>query len=459
MYNVTRQHCVVTFLCLIPQARDLQLISTNNTVCSKHELTAEPSRQSFNLTIATADEVPAAEAVIAGLHGVQDAFSHLDHVQLLQAFVIANVISAEDITNQVSMLLKAATASKQGLSIAALHKLAGMRSWPVCLLQLLPVILSHASCLQENTVDVAALLNTDISAVLQRILLQVFGDLHAVWSDAVLTIMLLRLPYSAMQLLLSSDQLQVPSEDIVLYTAQRYLDAQEQEDEYVRARVQSALAELVRAPHLSDVMLHRAVLCTDSSKLLMGGYLTQLAHLLPLKLESTARGTCRAPKAVAGIKGIPAGWLLGQRQLVPATAGTVDWTLSVQQLKAACKEAYATQTPFRWRCPGWSAPVSGFAWALALDCRVDAGGVVISVEIEPYNTHSDFIFDLSFDIICNGRSVSSSIADFDTGRWYDLLGSARSGRLPGGWDEDIWAAMGLSAAGVIDLDLAMRAVS
>lgn len=123
---------------------------------------------------------------------------------------------------------------------------------------------------------------------------------------------LMQMPLPAIQLLLSSDQLQVPSEEFVLYTAQQY---KTQQPEYTVAdtlhvkEMAKSLSSLVRAPLLSDFALQHAALAVGESGHVMFQHQEQLRLLMTLKrlraggcLESELKETSQAPKRNLGIR-------------------------------------------------------------------------------------------------------------------------------------------------------------
>lgn len=410
---------------------------------------AKPVKLYLNLTINSEDELPAAEAVIAGLYGVAYAFIHLRHDQLVQALIIADMIGAAEAAEQVNQCLKTAAASQQGLSVEALEMLAGLPAWPECLLQLLPTIVAHASCCKISSFDLVAIAAADCKGVLQRLLLSIFGDLQAVWRDEKLKTMLLQLPCPAMQLLLSSDQLQVPSEDIVLYTAQEYVVQQRKEP--VRGAARSALAGLVRAPHLSDGMLHHAALSDDNEALLMGEYLKQLRHLLLLRRTLMDRAGVDFQDGLTRMQGIPKSWQLGQRQQVPMLAASVVWRIPVQHLKQTSQQAFTDKKAMYLYSPN-TPPISGFDWKLQLSFQVVEKGVQLGVYVVPSRPTQSFYHSIQCVVKCHklpplhllGVSLSSGMG------WSKFF---RCKPLADGWDEAVWAAKGLPTAGDLVLKL------
>jgi hypothetical protein len=164
------------------------------------------SRPLLHLTIDSAEQLPAAEAVIAALYAVPDALESLRQQQLVWALIIADKLGAEDVAKQSVKMLIDAAEQIGGLSEAAMEELASLPVWPTCLHPLLPPIVQSVPCLGDTTVevkDLAAIVAADTGSRVQRMLLAMFGDLEAVWRDQQLQSQLMHLPLPAMQLLLS----------------------------------------------------------------------------------------------------------------------------------------------------------------------------------------------------------------------------------------------------------------
>lgn len=415
-----------------------------------------PDRIVLTLSIATADELPAAEAVIAKLYGVDDALFSLQHHQLVQALIIADIINATEAADLISRQLQTVATSENGLSEVALEALAGLSAWPECLLQLLPVIIANAKCLKESSADLAALHAADANRRMQRLLLSVFGDLQIVWRDEFLTDMLLQLPCPAMQLLLSSDDLRVPSEDIVLYTAQQYVNTQK--PAAVKTAAKSALSTVIRAPHLSSTMLHYVALAHSSTKLLLGGYLTQITQLLLMK-RTQQRQACRSLlEEIKNTAGAPVSWQLGGRQHTPAVPANVVWKLPVQQLKEASQKAAASQS-VQILCSPRSPPCAGFACDIIIRCNLVEGDVKVGLYVEMNKVSSNFFFDVSYDVIFNGIHNKNSVSRLPGDRCYGWADFFKVGPMPGGWDEAGWAAKGLPTTGDLVLELEVLSIS
>lgn len=421
---------------------------------SQHDA-ARPSRPTVHLTIASVDELPAAEAVIASLYGVQDGFGQLQHDQLIQALIIADMIDATEAAEQVSKCLKAAAASQPGLSEAALNILSGLSAWPDCLQQLLPNILRHINYSEQSSTaqpvaSATANCSTEPRNVAQRLLLAIFGDLQAVWRDDNLKQLLLQLPLPAMQLLLGSNKLQVPTEDLVLFTAQKYI--LKQPDRTARANARVALETVIRAPHLSDVMLHYAAVSQDSHTLLTKNYLAQLRQLLLLRRSMDhLPGECMQ-RQLAAIPMTPSSWQLGRRSCIPAVPATAVWKVSLQELKEACVDACENglstvldilDTP----------PMFGFPWSLIISCEAAEDGVEVDVAVGPKGLSPGFYITGHYVLESNIRrpqkkTICLESSQFDC--WGDFL---QIGPMPGGWDDSVWAAKGLSMTDELEITL------
>lgn len=94
--------------------------------------------------------------------------------------------------------------------------------------------------------DLDAFKAADPKCLVQRVLLSVSGDLHAVWEEGQVQQLLLRLP------LLRSDQLGVPSGASVLYTTQQYVTQLMRTE---KAVAKAGLAGLLRLQQLSAFAL------------------------------------------------------------------------------------------------------------------------------------------------------------------------------------------------------------
>lgn len=422
---------------------------------------AEPGSQQqqdqlvLTLTIASAEELTAAEAVIATFYGVQDSLANLQHEQLIQALLIADMIGAAAAAKQASQHVR--KAAEQGLSAAALEGMAGLPAWPDCLLQLLPLVVTHASCCKNSAANMADLLAAADGSLIQRILVRVFGDLQAVWGESKLTELLLQLPCPAMQLLLSSDELQVPSEDIVLYTAQQYVDRQTIKSD--RESAASALAELVRAPHLSDTVLHHAAVSENTYNMLLADYMWPMKHLLLLRRVVRSPRSKEFRAELALLDEAPSSWQLEHRQIVPALPAKVVWQLPVKQLKEACQKAFADQTEQTLRSPR-STPFSGFAWDLSIDCEVKETGILPCLLVGPSEIRVSFYIGFRFSVYCDDQSYHQRVPCLkgDNRRYVDHIFDFRD-PMPGGWDEGAWAAQGLPTEGDLILKLEVSQVS
>jgi len=219
------------------------------------------------------DHETAAVAVLAVMYGVQDALSELTQVQLVQAVVYADRLAVTAAERAAIKLLMQAAEAETGLTAEVLQELGCMSAWPQCLLPLLPLVAKQAQY-PLPSVDSSSSSSSSTCHLIQQVLLLVLGDLWHVWHDVQLSSMLLALPLAALQLLLSSDQLRTDSEDTVLYTAQKYLSVQPQQDQEA---VMQGLAPLIRCPLLCDLQLaaHNSSSCRTWWPTQPGGRVTR----------------------------------------------------------------------------------------------------------------------------------------------------------------------------------------
>jgi hypothetical protein len=314
------------------------------------------------------------------MYQVPDAISSLQQQHLVQAVVIAELLQVEYVAQQALQALSAAAGAPQGLAAAALGALASLDAWPAGLKQLLPLILRNTTCCRSRTADLAAVKIADAGGRVQNMLVGALGDLQGVWSSAEEKALLRALPLPAMQLLLSSDLVRVPSEDTVLYTAMQYVRAQTQPAK--KAAAKAALAPLVRVPQLSAFALYWAALSTGSSQQLLSSYTQQMQHLQGLKIIASPFDF-KLDTKVSAVAGAPDSWGLGARQIRPLGDGVqLSWRVTVEQLKQACKDSSAQQQVVVIDSPG-SPPMGGVAWRMRLECKQQDGGTVVGLYAGP----------------------------------------------------------------------------
>uniref|UniRef100_A0A383WGT3 BACK domain-containing protein n=1 Tax=Tetradesmus obliquus TaxID=3088 RepID=A0A383WGT3_TETOB len=390
--------------------------------------------------------------------------------------MIADMMGIDAAAQQAVKALASAAKSEQGLSAAALQALAGLAAWPACLLQLLPTILKRAACCRINSSRLEDIIAADTNKDVQQLLLGAFGDLDAACADKQLKQLLLKLPLPALQLLLSSDNLRVASEDTVLYVAQRHLFLY-YVDEVTRAvtntvkikmllmmkaaemaTAQAALAPLVRAPHLSLFALSCAALhgqSTSSSWQPLNPYMSQVRSLLSLKQAATAE---QLAAAVAELHTAPASWRLGPRQIVPLADGVrLEWRLPVQQLRQASSNSFTMQGTINIHSPESSPPLGGWAWQMVVECKQAAGGTVVGLFVGPRQQHPDIWYKCNFTATWCGlrQPCRGPVSTVSRG----LVNVLEMAPIAGGWGDDaVWAAAGLPTTGETLLQLHVHSV-
>uniref|UniRef100_A0A383VVS3 BACK domain-containing protein n=1 Tax=Tetradesmus obliquus TaxID=3088 RepID=A0A383VVS3_TETOB len=359
--------------------------------------------------------------------------------------------------------LTTAARSQGGLSAAATEALATLPAWPACLLQLLPTIMEHAPCCKLSSADLAPIKAAANGSRIQQLLLAVFGDLEAVWADAQLRQMLLGLPLPAMQLLLSSGELCVASEDTVLFAAQQYVAARH--DVQQLQAITAALAPLVRAPQLSMFAVSSIVLLGDLSKHLLAAYSSPLRALASLQRVVEA-GTEGYYEYLGLIPSAPASWRLGSRQIRPAAGGVrLEWRLPVEQLRQACRDSFAQKKPKLVICDvGSNLPVYGLQWTMASSCILTAcGAVVVNLMAAALGVPPGMFAKNSYTMTCGELMVCDKSRELMGPDHHTVCGnlSNTAGLQPltgDAWDEAAWAAAGLPTSGELLLRLQVHSV-
>jgi hypothetical protein len=458
-----------------------------------------PHRPTLELTVDSADHLPAAEAVIAAMYGMTAPIQRLTQVQLLAAAVIADRIQVTAAVKQAVAALQAAAAADTGLSGAALEALAGLPAWPDCLLPLLaPAVSGTRCCSSSRSSDVASIQAADTRGRVRRMLLAVLGDLEEVWADAQLKQILLELPLPALQLLLSSDELHIANEDTVLYTATQYMmNAAIGE---ARGAAQAALAPLVRCPQLSRFALMWTTLAADHSQLLLAELEPQLRQLLSLRCVadactssssssssssrdstgSTDRMVCSSSAvqigsaaavaaATADIEDAPASWGLGPRHIrVRELGARVTWRLPVEKLAQACRDTVTKQYGATLEGPV-SPPVGGVAWRMRIVCEPKGSEKCLIGGYADIVGPDNIFYAVHVTLSCKqggfGGAAGSRVQhELKTPLLRSVIGYGDDdffgiGAMGcGGWDEAGWAARGLPTEGDLELEMVVHSV-
>jgi hypothetical protein len=402
---------------------------------------------------------------------VTDALTSLQQQQLADAALIADRLGAPRVAQHAVDALKAAAeqpGDAQGLSAAAMEALANLPAWPACLQPLLLPAVQHASCCDASLPDFAAIKAADTGGRVQRMLLAVLGDLEAVWREEQLQQLLLALPLPALQLLLSSDQLRVASEDTVLYSADRCAAEQPR---FKVASARAALAPLVRVPQLSRFALSCQVFGSHTSATqLLSSYSSHMRALASHKLVAAGDGTPDillqdldgAGEEEGYLVGAPASWLLGQRQIIASDGVRLVWRLPVEDIAKACRDSFATSSNKIVYSPDSTPPLGAVTWKLSLEVKqVVADGVkrtqiglFVLPQSEARGVARVFTCTVGGPNTCRSLTCHGALR----GRGYPdffRLGAMSAG---GGWDEAALAAKGLPTSGEIELTLHMHSV-
>ena len=367
-------------------------------------------RPQLRVSLDAAEQLGAAEAVIACLYGRDDVGS-LPEPQLVQAVLLADRLQLQAAIDAAGeALCRAAAAAPGGLADATLDALRALPVWPACLLPVAKAaVAAWASSLRSGAEQAAV--EAQPGRRMRRLLLAVLGDLEAAWASEQLSALLLALPPPAMQLLLASDGLAVACEDTVLFTAAAFSKAQPSGRE---RRARRALAPLVRCPQLSQSLLWRLALTSSTDHLLVAelglgelGPQAQLSKLAQLK-QALPEGTSPASLACSAVRqqpGSPASWCLGPRQLRPLADVRVAWRLPVSAVEALCRHASErSKAASRYSPP--SPPLGGLAWRLELLATPTAEGVWLGLFLEPVDAPADVACSFNAELKAGGTSLS-----------------------------------------------------
>lgn len=259
---------------------------------------------------------------------------------------------------------------------------------------------------------------------------------------------------------------QVPSEDMVLYTAQRYVDCQTSTEQQQAAMQQ--LAPLIRCPRLATMWLTNLVTADDPSKQLLGGYLPQIKTLLGLHLlnlqkdpsELTAETQVRYLDRLA--PGAPSSWLQQPRTLVRHIDHvSLTWNLPMAHLKATCVQTAKEGTIICLTSPTVTPPLYGVAFQLQLLCDGSADdrstAVGIRVRMATSNISDNMFVGARIQVSSGNVTAGDNLYILWGGRprlihdqWFG------PSRMAGGWEKAAWNKKGLPSTGTLPLKLRVR---
>lgn len=245
------------------------------------------------------------------------------------------------------------------------------------------------------------------------------------------------------------------TEETVLYTAQAYIRAQQ--DQQQRETAQQQLAHLIRCPHLSLAWLTAALRSADGSYILEP-FKEQVGMLLSfLHVQQGSSFSGSAFKAVAA-PDTPASWYLGPRTSPSQGAGyggwgrqpqflstTLKWDLPISDLKEACIKAAATSQTVE-HSPHVSPPMRGVAYKVVATASNTDSGVQVGLYLAPYGLPAGMCCAYCAEITAGNKTRKFNHTTVCGAPW---LGWAKfwTVSMPGGWDEATWTRRGLPAVG------------
>lgn len=164
---------------------------------------------------------------------------------------------------------------------------------------------------------------------MQQLLLQL-GDLEEVWAQEQLQQLLLRLSFDALHQLLQHSDMRVANENTVVYTIERWYDAQDEQHQHLKQLQQ--LMHLVRMQHCTSYFAGTAML---QSRLVRRCF--ELSELLLMR-ECCAKGGHSVLKKAQSpaLQKHPA-WSAGQRP-VSSRESVINWHIPLREIRAAVEQ-------------------------------------------------------------------------------------------------------------------------
>jgi len=249
--------------------------------------------------------------------------------------------------------------------------------------------------------------------------------------------------------------LQVASEDTVLYTAHKYVEAAPSASQKLAAKQQ--LAPLIRCPHLSDFWLSALAVSADAPKLLLSEQQAVVKQLLMMQLGSSGKGVTAAD-FTRQLPGAPSSWVLPKRVSRQVSSVQLTWMLEVEAVRDAARSSASQQKTISMHPHCVTPPLEGLVFSLHLHVKPQEQGAQLGLFVRTRNTPPDTFYSCSFTISTCQRSKhrDASLAHGHAGKgWSDFF---KLGTMAGGWDEAAWAAKGLPTSGQLPITLTVHGV-
>jgi len=279
--------------------------------------------------------VPAIEAMIAMMYDAEDALEDLEQPTILQLALLANRYDAPKVLSTALQQLEAEPLAPAALALW--WQLPGFQEDPAWQ----PVwLISQALSHKHNTRGSAGQdpssssdSEENMQQAIQLLVRWCGSDLEMVWagnSDVLRAArrVLLGLDADVLAAFLKSPQLQVVSEDTVLFTVEEWHANQADStplQQYHLSNNQDVLMSAVRFPELSTTCL--CFIAPELSWIPSRQCRTAVA----LKHHSFTADALQAYD-------VPDQWLLGQRSCSCATSHTITYSFSLQEIHTVCSE-------------------------------------------------------------------------------------------------------------------------
>lgn len=379
---------------------------------------ASADRPVFRVTLDSPEHEAAVLGVLAAMYGATEHLDALPQQQLVQVVVYGDRLQVEAATKAAMQRLEAAQRSTAGLRAGTVQALVALPAWPACLLPLLPAVARKATYSTDE-------LSQEQQQV-QRALVAVLGNLEEVLADGELRLKLQNLPLPALQLLLASDQLQVESEDTVLYTAQRWLGSEPKARRVEDAR---ALAPLVRFSRLSPFQQRVQIARKDKSlSNPFWKWRSQLPYALQL-LHLAHTNDIDSELLTGQLRDIPSSWFRPARQLLPQQPARITWTLPAGYVWAVARDAAGSGSA-RWLWGPWGVG-RGLPWHVGLACKpTNNVGVEVQLQcgvkceaVSPEGVHVQWVYSAR---VCDAEGTALQGHTYECGTPILVMGQCHS---------------------------------
>jgi hypothetical protein len=189
----------------------------------------------------------------------------------------------------------------------------------------------------------------------------------------------------------------------------------------------------------------------------LGSLRPQLSILLMLRCAKAAL-TSQPKDLLKLVPDAPASWALGRRQTKAVSSVSMTWNLPVDKLQDAARRCTAEKDRIAIDSHDRTAPLGGIAFALSAEFTPHDAGCEVGLFAYAANLPEDGYYSFYYQIESAGTVNKGWSPVMPTYIGFGLQDFFSLGAMAGGWDEAAWAAKGLPASGLLQVQLTVTKV-